>query len=312
MKRLHIIIYSLLMMVMGIKAQTCDLPISIAFESYDAEHLTEQTKQQIVNRLKQMLTQNGVAGDVYYSQFVMVPHISEIDKHILAGPPTKVALNLNVSLEIRELNEGVVLSAYSKDVNGVGNNEAKAYAQAVRQIGTGSSDAKRFIDGARSKIVSYYDRNSVSIMKKAQMLAATQQYDEALYHLMAVPECCNNYDQIAKSAIAIYQLRTDREGQQLLLKAQAIWAAGNNDKAAMQAAAVLVQIDPDATCYPEASKLLAEIKAKSSANAPWSFEMKKFEAAVDIQKQKIEAAKAIGMAYGNNQQPETTNLVFAK
>ena len=299
-------------MVMGIKAQTCDLPISIAFESYDAEHLTEQTKQQIVNKLKQMLTRNGVAGDMYYSQFVMVPHVSEIDKHILAGPPTKVALNLNVSLEIRELNEGVVLSAYSKDVNGVGNNEAKAYAQAVRQIGTGIDDAKRFIDNARSKIVSYYDRNSNNIMKKAQLLAATQQYDEALYHLMAVPECCNSYDQVARTAMAIYQIRIDREGQQLLLKAQAIWAAGNNDKAAMQAAAVLVQIDPDAKCYPEASKLLAEIKKKSSANAPWNFEMKKFDAAVDIEKHKIEAAKAVGVAYGNNQQPATTNLVFAK
>lgn len=311
MKRLHIIIYSMLMMVMGVKAQTCDLPISIAFESYDAEHLTVQTRQQVVNKLKQMLTQNGVAGNMYYSQFVMVPHFSEIDKHILAGPPAKVVLNLNVTLEIKELNEGVVMSAYSTDVNGVGNNEAKAYAQAVRQIGSGSSDVKRFIDGARSKIVSYYDRNSANIMKKAQMLAATQQYDEALYHLMAVPECCNSYDQVAKTAIAIYQIRIDREAQQLLLKAQAIWAAGNNDKAAMQAAAILVQIDPDAKCYPEASKLLAEIKKKSSA-APWNFEMKKFDAQVDLEKQRIEAAKAIGVAYGNNQQATTTNLVFAK
>ena len=311
MKRLHIIIYSMLMMVMGVKAQTCDLPISIAFESYDVEHLTVQTRQQVVNKLKQMLTQNGVAGNMYYSQFVMVPHFSEIDKHILAGPPAKVVLNLNVTLEIKELNEGVVMSAYSTDVNGVGNNEAKAYAQAVRQIGSGSSDVKRFIDGARSKIVSYYDRNSANIMKKAQMLAATQQYDEALYHLMAVPECCNSYDQVAKTAIAIYQIRIDREAQQLLLKAQAIWAAGNNDKAAMQAAAILVQIDPDAKCYPEASKLLAEIKKKSSA-APWNFEMKKFDAQVDLEKQRIEAAKAIGVAYGNNQQATTTNLVFAK
>jgi hypothetical protein len=40
--------------------------------------------------------------------------------------------------------------------------------------------------------------------------------------------------------------------------------------------------------------------------------MKKFDAQVELQKLKIEAAKEVGIAYGNNQQPETTNLVFAQ
>lgn len=297
---------------MAVHAQSCDLPISVAFNSDEAGRMTQQTRQQIANKLKLMLTANGVAGDMLYSQFVLIPHVDIVDKHVVAGPPAKVVMNLNVTLEIKEFNEGTTLSAYATEVNAVGNNEAKAYAQGVKQLGNSSTEIKSFFDVARKKIVNYYDRNASAIIKKANTLAAMNQTDEALYHLMAVPECCSKYDEVTDAALDIYQSHIDKEGQQLLMAAQALWAAGNDAEAAQQAAELLIQIDPQAKCYPEASKLLAEIKQKASANAPWDFDMKKFDAAVDIQKQKIEAAKAIGVAYGNSQQPQTTNLVFAK
>ena len=312
MKRLSIIIYSLLAIVIQLYAQTCDLPICIAFENGSTEQIPVQARQQIANKMKQILTTNGVAGDMRYSQFVMVPHVNTVDKHILAGPPVKVAMSLSVSFEIRELTEGIVMSMYSTEVNGVGDNETKAYVQGIKQIAGGNPNVKDFIEGAQRKIVEYYDKNSKNIIKKAQTLAATNQYDEALYHLMSVPECCSSYDEVSQMAMMIYQIRIDREGEQMLTEAQAIWAAGNKEDAAMRAAEILAQIDPDAGCYAKASKLLDEIKKKSSANASWSIEMRKFDAAVDIQKRKIEAAKAVGVAYGNGQQPKTTNLVFAK
>lgn len=299
-------------MVTCLHAQTCELPISVAFNSDEAARLTPQTRQQITNKLKQMLTANGVAGNVFYSQFALIPHFDLVDKHIVAGPPAKVVMNINVTLEIKELVEGSSLSVFSSEVNGVGNNEAKAYAQGIKQLGNSSTEIKNFFDTARGKIVSYYDRNSAAIINKAKTLAAMNKTDEALYHLSVVPECCSKYEEVMAEALTIYQARVDKTGQQLLFAAQAVWAAGNDAEAAKRAAEFLIQIDPNAMCYPQASKLLAEIKRKSAANAPWDFEMKKFDAAVDIEKQKIEAARAIGEAYGNNQQPTTTNLVFAK
>ena len=312
MRRLYIIIYSLLSMAIHLHAQSCDLPICIAFENDVAGQMPVQAKQQITNKMKQLLTANGVGGDIRYSQFVLVPHVNTVDKHIIAGPPAKVVMSLNINLEIRDTNEGVIMSTYSTDVNAIGNNETKALVQGIKQIAGGNAHIKAFVEGARSKIVEYYNKSSKSIIKKAQTLAATNQYDEALYHLMSVPECCNSYDEVSKMAMTIYQIRIDREGERMLTEAKAVWAAGNNEDAAMQAAEILAQIDPDAGCYAKASSLLDEIKKKSSANAPWSIEMKKFDAAVDIQKQKIDAAKAIGVAYGNSQRPKTTNLVFAQ
>ena len=295
-----------------VSAQTCDLPISIAFTNSEAQQIPEQTRRQITNKLKQILTANGVSGDYRFSQFVMIPHVDLIDKHILPGPPAKTVMNLTISLEIKELHEGNILSAYSTDVSAVGNNENKAYAQGVKQLGNASTEIKQFIETAREKIISYYDKNSQAIINKALALASVNKTDEALYHLALVPECCTKYEEVMEVALTIYQARVDKESQQLLFAAQAVWAAGNDAEAAQRAAEYLIQIDPGAACYPQASKLLAEIKTKSSANAPWDFEMKKFDAQVELQKLKIEAAKEVGIAYGNNQQPETTNLVFAQ
>ena len=298
--------------VSSVGAQTCDLPISIAFNKDEAQQMPEPTLRQITNKLKQILTANGVSGDYRFSQFVMIPHFDLIDKNIIPGPPAKTVMNLTISLEIKELHEGNILSAYSTDVSAVGNNENKAYAQGVKQLGNASAEIKQFIESARQKIVSYYDRNSQVIIKKATALASVNKTDEALYHLALIPECCTKYDEAMKVALIIYQARVDKEAQRLLFAAQAVWAAGNDAEAAQRAAEYLIQIDPEAACYPQASKLLDEIKKKSSANAPWDFEMKKFDAAVDITKQKIEAAKAVGVAYGNHQQPTTTNLMFAQ
>lgn len=312
MRRIFFIIYGMLTMAMRLCAQTCDLPISIAFENDETAQLPASVRQQIVSKMKQLLTANGVAGDIRYSQFVLIPHVNTVDKHVVAGPPAKVVMTLNVNLDIRDTSEGTVMSTYSTDVNAVGNSETMTLMQGVRQIASGNSDVKAFVETARSKIVDYYDRNSKNIMKKAQTLAGTDHYDEALYHLMSVPECCVSYDEVSEMAMTIYQLRADREGQKLLTEAQAIWAAGNDEDAAVRAAELLSQIDPDAVCYNKALQLLGEIQKKSSTKAVWNVEMKKFDAEVDIRKRKIDAAKAIGVAYGNGQQPQTTNLVFAQ
>ena len=45
----------------------------------------------------------------------------------------------------------------------------------------------------------------------------------------------------------------------------------------------------------------------------WEFEIRqKYNDAVDIEKSKIEAARAVGVAYGNGQKEKTTNLMWLK
>jgi hypothetical protein len=297
---------------MVIVAQECDLPLSIAFAK-DSEHIPTSVQRSLANKLKQVLTQNGVSGDFYYEQFALVPKFEVVDKHVVPGPPPKYVYNLTLYLEIRNTTENNVFAMSSLEINTVGENETKAYMGAVRQIAPQSSQIKSLISMGRKKIQTYYDKNYQRIIQKAQQLSGMNKNEEALYHIMSIPECCSGYQVAMKEAQAIFQKYTDRNGEQLLMQAKAIWAAGNNEKAAREAAYLLTQIDPSSKAYKEAGALLNEIKEKSSANAPWNFKLKVYNDAVSLEQQRIEAAKAVGVAFGEGQ-PDymSSDLIFVR
>lgn len=309
MRRLFIII-QLLCASVTLMAQECDLPLSIAFAN-DAEHIPQAAERSIANRLKQILTQNGVSGNLAFEQFALIPKFEFLDKYVVAGPPVKHVYNLNLILEIRDTQEGTVFATYSSEINAVGENETKAYMAAIRQVAPQSQQIKSFISRGRTKITLYYNKNYQRIIQKARLLSGMNKDEEALYHIMSIPECCDGYATAMQEGLHIYQKLIDREGEKLLMKARAIWAAGNNDEAASDAAFLLTQIDPSSKAYKQAGSLLNEIKAKSSKNAPWNFEMQVYKDAVSLQEQRIAAAKAVGVAFGQGQQQQT-NLLFVR
>jgi hypothetical protein len=57
-------------------------------------------------------------------------------------------------------------------------------------------------------------------------------------------------------------------------------------------------------------ELYQEIKGKVLDD--WKFEMKKYQDGVDIQKLQIDAARQIGVSYGNHQPTQTTNIEFLR
>lgn len=292
-------------------AQECDLPLSVAF-STESEQIPQAAERAIANKLKQILTQNGVSGTLEFEQFALVPKFEFLDKHIVAGPPVKHVYNLSITLEIRDTQENTLFSTYTTDINAVGENETKAYMAAVRQIAPQSQQIKDFISRGRTKITAYYNKNYQRIIQKARVMSKMNKNEEALYHIMSIPECCSGYASAMEEALSIFQTHIDREGERLLMKARAIWAAGHNDKAAAEAAYLLTRIDPSSKTYSQANALLGEIKEKSSKNAPWNYEMQVYKDAVSLQQQRIEAARAVGVAFGKGQQQQTTNLMFVR
>lgn len=292
-------------------AQNCDIPLIIAFNE-ETENMPEASRNILANRLKQVLTSNGITGNMTIDQFALIPRYDVIDKHVTAGPPPQVTYNLSFTFAIKDLCEDRVFSTCNIDVDAVGENETKAFINGVRQISASSSQIQKCMEMARAKIVSFYDRNYDIIVKKVNALAELKKYDEALYHIMSIPECCKSYSNAMILAVSLYKNYADRNGKILLMKAKAIWGSGNNDEAAKQAAELLTKIDPDASCYSEAETLLNEIKAKASKNQPWNFEMQIYRDQISIEKQKMDAARAVGVAFGKGQKQTTTNLMFVR
>ena len=112
------------------------------------------------------------------------------------------------------------------------------------------------------------------------------------------------------ATLDIYQQYIDNECNLNLAAARQAWAAQQNAEGAAAAGQYLALITPDAGCYDEAMALYNEIKAKVLED--WQFEMKQYQDGVDIQKLQIEAARQIGIAYGNNQPNQTTNIEFLR
>ena len=97
----------------------------------------------------------------------------------------------------------------------------------------------------------------------------------------------------------------------LLTRARALWAAGQDQNTAYEVCSLLAQIDPDAACYADAAKLMTEVKRQVRSDI--DFEMRqKYNDQVKIERERIAAIRAIGVAYGKGQQPTTTNLMFLR
>ncbi len=291
-------------------AQECDLPISIAFDSSTAT-IPPAVRRSLANRLKTALSENGVSGDYNYELFVLVPKFEVIDKRVVPGPPRQHVYNLTLYLEIRNTRDHQVLAMNAIDINSVGENDTKAYMGAVRQIAPRSEQMQELLTLGRQKIAAYYDENYQRFIEQARQLSAMNKTGEALYHLMSVPACCSGYQQVLESALQIYQDSVDRNGQMLLTKAKAVWAAGNNEQAAASAASLLAQIEPTSKAYAEAGVLLGDIQQKASAHAPWNYKLKVLNDAVSLEQQRIEAAKAVGVAFGQGQR-EANEVMLIK
>lgn len=109
----------------------------------------------------------------------------------------------------------------------------------------------------------------------------------------------------------LYSKYLNRLNLYLLNQAKALWAAGQDQETAYQVCAMLAQIDPDAACYAEATKLMKEIKAQVRSDI--DLEMRqKYNDEIQLERERIAAARAVGVAFGNGQKPTTTNIAWLR
>ena len=127
--------------------------------------------------------------------------------------------------------------------------------------------------------------------------------------LSVIPDACKDcFNKAQAEMVTVYKGYTTQLCNENLASAKSAWIAGQNADAANQAGVFLSNILPDASCYGEAQKLVAEIKNKVLAD--WKFEMKKYNDEIDLEKQRIKAMRDIGVAYGQNQPDVVYDVSF--
>lgn len=309
MKKIATLLVAVLTALTMVAQETQYLPISVYVES-QAEPCPPAAQVQIKNKLTQLLTANGIASMDYFGQFFLTAFVVPQTKEVVSSAPMKIVEQMDITFYIADYTNQVVFSTASLPARGVGDTEAKCYMNAIKSINTSSPTLAKFIQEGRTKIIAYYNHEADNIIKKANFLASTKQYEEALSLIVTIPAQCNKYDEALQTGLNIYQQYIDNQCNINLAAARQAWAAEQNTIGATKAGEYLALILPDAGCYDDAMQLYAEIKAKVLDD--WKFEMKKYQDSVDIQKQRISAMRDVGVAYGKGQQPTTTNVGFLR
>ena len=257
------------------------------------ETFPAQAKSLLENKLSQISTNYGMGGSAINPRFVLMVNIAVLNKDISPGPPQMTAMNLQVTLFIADAIDMKKYSNTSIEVKGVGvgNNENKAYIDAIKNINVNNTEIKKFIEDGKSKIVDYYNTQSEFIIKDAMSLSKKGEYDAAMTKLAAVPDICENcYIKTMDTMQYIYQQKIDKECMLIMRNAKTTWIANQNADGASKVAEIINSISPFSTCEPDASNLMKEISSKLAADekARWEFQIQKHK---DVVKLKEEALR---------------------
>jgi hypothetical protein len=274
------------------------------YVSDQIENLPASAEGMLANKLSQIVTTHGLGGTAIFPRFIITPNIIVVTKDITATAPPMVALNLEITFYIGDGIDGTKFATTSVYAKGVGKTEAKAYISAIKQIKPGNPAFGKFIEKGKNKIIEYYNSRCDFIIKEAESLASQDRYGEAIYLLSSVPEITKEcFDKAMDAVGPIYQKLIDRECLMKLAEARNAWNAGLDRSAADAAAFYLSGIEPRAACFDEAAAFSNEIgkRVYELDQREWNFRMKVQQDNVDLRRATIEAARAVGVAYGNNQ-----------
>lgn len=269
------------------------------------EGMPKIARKNLTNKLKQVVTKNGLGGSPYNTRFIISANVNVMSKDILPGPPTMHAYNLDITLYIGDGIEGTVFASETISVKGVGTNENKAYISALKRISPKNPEVQTFVKIGKEKIIQYYKDNCDLIIKRANNLADQNKQEQAIFMLTGIPSACEECYVKAMNAIKpIYQQQIDRDCKQKYQKATAIWNASQNMDAAEEAGAILSSIDPDASCVGQARSLSNKIaaKVKQIDSREWKYIVKDQQQ----ESERIEAIRAVGVAYGKGPKANVT------
>ena len=296
------------------QTQTMDDAARIALSAYmnPSSSIPNNAKKTLKDRMQKIITKNGM-GSAKNTRFIMTANVRELNLEKSETAPVIYIYNLEVNLYIGDGIDGTLFSSCSLEVKAAGDSKDKAYMAALKKIKASDPQYQTFINEGKKKIVDYYTAKCDFIITQAQTKAKNQDFDAAIAELMQVPDVCKEcYDKCMAVAQPIYQEKINQDGAKLLAEARGVWSAGQDVAAAEAAAAILAQVNPQSSAFAGAESLNAEMakRVKELDKREWDFMLKQQQDEVDLEKASIKAIRDIGVAYGENQQPTTYNVVW--
>lgn len=298
MKRIIITLTSIILTAIcyaqniGISAQVVD------------EKIPEEATRQLETKLQNALISNGFVNNGYIERFVLTAKVDITQKDITPTTPARISEKMDITLMVGDVIENKLYSTVTLPAAGIGTNENKAFINAFRNIRGDNPKIQQMLDDAKSKIQDYFTNHCSEIIQKSKKLTSTQAFDEALFLLSSVPNICHDcFMKCQQQAGVIYQQKINSEATTLLEKAKTAWTLNQNEQGANEVANIICQINPKSSNYNQVIYLRNTINKKLQADErrDWDFKMKQYEDNQAFKRSLIDAAKAIGVAWGQNQ-----------
>lgn len=239
----------------------------------EIEGLSSSSERVLANKLRQICTKNGLAGESYTPRFVIAPDIVVLSKDITPTAPPMIAYTLEVTLYVGDAVDGTIFSSYTKELKGVGKNETKAFLAALKRINTSSPDIKAFLEEGKKGIIDYYNTQCESILSEVNAMSQKKEFDEALDLLLTIPNVCDDcYKKSQSASVEVYKAKMNEECVEFMLAAREAKMNSDWDLASQY----LYLILPDTKCYDEAQQLINELEenicivAVNKAKAAWA------------------------------------------
>ena len=315
MKKIVLTWALLALSTLGILAQAqCDLPLMIVVPDQTVD-LSPMVKSRLTGKIRQAVTENGMAGGARYSNFCIVANLTETSKQVTSGLRPLITVTTALELFVANTRTGEKFGSTAVNVSGAGQNDKQAYMAAISSLNPSNTALQSFLKATKKKIVTYYDSQADNIIRQAKQLSTNQDFEQAMFLLTSIPTCISKYDAVETAIQSTFQSFVNQDCTVKINKARQAWNATQNREGAKVAGAYLAAINPASQCFDEVTELADEIRERIGEEWEWAKDLKEFSkemarSEVELEKMRIEAARAIGEAYAENQKDVIINQNF--
>lgn len=292
-----------------LSAQDCDLQIQVVTPQANVCGDDPKVAEMLATRLVSALNGAGMSASGSFGQFYLSGRFDDIHKELVPGPPAGVMVHSTLTLMVADMFDGKVFASQSFDLRGVGTSAQRAYINALSPLNGRNNRLKDFVKSVNRQVIDYFDANYRTLLAKAKTAASRQQYDEALYYSSIIPPCCKGYGEAERLMLGYYKDYIDLQGTRLFEAARHAFAVNPDSTGAVEAYALLEQIDPASKVWTSAIAFADEVKRQTQKE--YDFEVhQKYDDAHEMNLRKIDAARQVGVAFGQGQAANTTNILW--
>lgn len=288
MKRNIIIGFLLFALSSIVQGQTSHIYISVV--QPDRNEIPSEAGKQLERKMIQLLTSNGISSQDANNRFVITAKADITSKDIVASTPQRVSEKIDLTFIVGDMVENKIFETVTIPLIGIGTNENKAFISAINQVKPQKAELVEFLEHAKRKIVDYYAVRCSQIIKDAQKLASANNFDEAIYQLMQVPDICDCSKECQNLMIEYTIKRNNAIAAQLYNEAKARWAASPTSEGASEVADVIARIPAGTSSQKNIDALIKSInnKLREDEKREWAFKMKQYNDAQKKEKREYQ------------------------